>query len=518
MSEGGQFASLMASVGPVAEAFVNDKRFITNIMGPYGSAKTTSCIRKIVNSALWQKPGPDGVRRARWCVVRDTYAQLETNVMNSWFTWFPKTKANYNGREMCHRLHIGIAGLDGRPTDQIYLEMYFRAMGDQKAEDVLKGMELTGLWLNEVDTLDKSVLLFGLPRTGRYPPAKDGGCQWRGVISDMNAPDIDNWTYELLVEGKTGLTDEQQEEFSKELGPSFGVGFWRQPGGLSKEPKPENIDNLPPGYYQTLMLGFANNENHIRRFVHNEFGAVRDGQPVYPEYRDDFHLSKEPVAPDPKLPIDAGLDGGRTPALIFGQMQPNGQMQVIGELVIYDPQKKDELARLGPTAFGQLARNFIADKWPKCHMRYVFYDPALDFGADEDGYAWLDFFKKEFKAVYKPGGRDGNRLNPRLESVRRRLNSAPGGRPGLLLSAECRMLRRGFNNGYIIERVEFSNGMGRFRDAPHKNDYSHPHDALQYLSLGLDTRGDIVVDMDRRASERRATVKVSYSGYAGVGR
>jgi hypothetical protein len=40
-------------------------------MGPYGSAKTTSCFQKILNSvAMWQNPNPhDGVRRVK--VVRD---------------------------------------------------------------------------------------------------------------------------------------------------------------------------------------------------------------------------------------------------------------------------------------------------------------------------------------------------------------------------------------------------------------------------------------------------------------
>lgn len=518
MSEG-SFASLMAPVGPRAEAFVNDQRFITAIMGPYGSAKTTSCIRKIVNSAFWQEPGPDGVRRVRWCCVRDTYAQLEANVMNSWFTWFPKTKANWNGREMCHRLRFATAGLDGQPAGEIYIEMYFRAMGDQKAEDVLKGFELTGLWLNETDTLDGSVLLFGLPRTGRYPSAKDGGCQWRGVICDFNAPDIDNWTYDLLVEGKIGLTPDQLEEFGKELGPRFGIGFHRQPGGLSKDPRPENIDNLPKGYYETLMLGFGGNDNHVRRFVHNEFGAVRNGQPVFPEFNEAIHLAKEELKADPNLPIHAGLDGGRTPAMIFVQSDPvTGQLRVLDELVLYDPLKKDELQRLGPTAMGQIAREFVARRYPRCKMGTVFYDPSIDFGVEEDGYDWLRFFKKEFPAKFRPGGKAGNRLEPRHESVRKRLNQTPGGKPAFLLSPSCRVLRRAFNNGYVMERVKFSNGSGRFRDKPVKNDFSHPMDALMEATLGIETKASILDDMDMRQRARGPKGKVSYGGYAGAGR
>lgn len=511
-------ASLMAPVGPKAEAFVYDQRFITAIMGPYGSAKTTTCIRKIVNSAFWQNPGPDGVRRVRWCVVRDTYAQLQTNVMNSWFTWFPKTKQNWNGGELCHRLRFETIGFDGKPG-MVEIEIYFRAMGDQKAEDVLKGLELTGLWLNETDTLDKSVLLFGLPRTGRYPSAKNGGCQWRGVICDFNAPDIDNWTYKLLVEQDIGLTAEQEAEYGKALGPRFGIGFWRQPSGLSKEPLPENIQNLPEGYYESLMLGFGHNENHVRRFVHNEFGAVWNGQPVYPEFNRDIHVAREPLRADPTVPIDAGLDGGRTPAMMFVQNMPNGQLRVLGELVVYDPDKKQALERLGPTAMAELARDYVKLHFPNCRMGTVYYDPAIDYGADEDGYDWLKFFKNSFKAKYKPGGSAANRINPRLESVRKRLTMLIGGKPAMVIDPQkCPMLIRGFSGGYIFERVELSNGTGRFKEKPVKNDFSHGQDAFAEVSLGLDRNGaSIIEDMEDRHAARRKRGKVRHGGYAAAG-
>lgn len=509
-------ASLMAFVGPRAEAFVNDQRLFTAIMGPYGSAKTTSCIRKIVTSALWQNPGPDGVRRVRWCCVRDTYAQLETNVMNSWFAWFPKTKTNWNGRELCHRLKFEVVIETGEPV-VIEIEMYFRAMGDQKAEDVLKGMELTGLWLNETDTLDNGVLLFGWPRTGRYPAAKDGGCQWRGVIADFNAPDIDNWTYDFFVDQQTGLSAEQEAHLRAVLGPRFGIGFHRQPGGLSADPPAENLHNLPEGYYEGLALGFANKPNHMRRFVHNEFGAVFDGQPVFPEFNPAIHVATGPIAVDPRHPIHGGLDGGRTPALILFQLV-DGQLRLLDELVIWHPGKTDELQRLGPKAFAELARDMIAERYPTARLGTIFYDPAIDFGQDDDEEDWLRFFRAELKgARFRPGGRQGNRLEPRLESVRGRLVRMPGGRPGLLVSPSCRVIIRAFASGYVIERIRLSNGSGRFRDQPIKNDYSHGMDAVQYASLGIETSADILNDLDMRARQR-VPGKVRHGGYAGAAR
>jgi hypothetical protein len=85
------------------------------------------------------------------------------------------------------------------------IEMIFIGIGELKAEAVFKGMPMTVLWLNEVDTLHRDVLNYGLPRVGRYPAAKDGGCAWSGIIADFNAPEVDNWTYDLLVNKNLGV-------------------------------------------------------------------------------------------------------------------------------------------------------------------------------------------------------------------------------------------------------------------------------------------------------------------------
>lgn len=522
MSEQATAVGLMAPVGPRAEAFVNDQRFITAIMGPYGSAKTTSCIRKIITSVFWQRPQHDGVRRARWCVVRDTYQQLETNVLNSWFTWFPKTKDNWNGREMCHRLRFDVVLMDGAPASTIELEMYFRAMGDQKAEQVLKGLELTGLWLNEVDTLDRSVLRFGLPRTGRYPSAKDGGCAWSGVIADFNAPDIDNWTYDLLVEKNLPIDDETQAALREALGPRFGIGFHRQPGGRSIDPQPENIKNLPDGYYSTLMLGLSAND--VRRFVDNEFGAVRNGQPVYPEYNDEFHCSKTNLLPLPGLPVCIGIDGGNTPAAVFGQRTELGQIRTLDEVVVFADDEEKTLDRLGPRAFGQECRRVWDERFGRCTLGAIWSDPAAFYG-ESDGHSWIKSFEQGFNEARERGGMKmqvrvkaapatkGNRLTPRIECVRAGLTQNVGSQPGQLISPRCRTLRRGFNNGYVINRISLSNGMGRWKDEPLKNDFSHVHDAKQYLDLGLTKRGDAMAADERAgrdAARRRASSKVNH--------
>jgi hypothetical protein len=503
-------------VGPVARGFINDRMFISSIMGPYGSAKTTSCFQKILNAAIWQVPQHDGVRRIRCVCVRDTYGQLEKTVMKDWFSWFPKTKDNWNGEHNTHTILIDIPML-GR----LEIEMIFIGIGELKAEAVFKGMPLTILWLNEVDTLHREILNYGLPRVGRYPAEKDGGCAWSGVIADFNAPEVDNWTYDLLVNKNLGVSDELLAQLQAQYGAHFGINFHRQPSG--KSPEAENLDNLPPGYYDRLTIGFAGNENKIRRFVENEFGAVNNGQPVYPEFNDGFHVAKEFVQPIAGVPIHCGVDGGSTPAMVFGQEDDLGQVRILAECVVFNSDTEVQLLKMGPRQFGRMAREFVDRMWPKATLGEIWGDPAMFYGEGDSGedLAWAQEFSRVFgKKVRSAPGTKGNRITPRIEAVRSCLTTNAGSRPGLLVSPIAKHLRRGFNNGYVIQRVSFSDGSGRYKDTPHKNDFSHVHDALQYLVCGLKKRGTASEDMDAEQRERgrqRGNVSFGSSHFSGGG-
>ena len=84
-------------------------------------------------------------------------------------------------------------------------------------------------------------------RVERFPAARDGGCAWAGVVMDTNPPDADHWWHTLAEETRPE-----------------GFAFFRQPGGLREtasgrfEPDPaaENLENLPPGYYEETNPAF----------------------------------------------------------------------------------------------------------------------------------------------------------------------------------------------------------------------------------------------------------------------
>jgi hypothetical protein len=48
---------------------------------------------------------------------------------------------------------------------------------------------------------------------------------------------------------------------------------------------------------------------------------------------------------------------------------------------------------------------------------------------------------------------------------------------------ECKTLRKGFNGGYRYRKIGTS-GSAKYTPEPDKNEYSHPHEALQYAIAG----------------------------------
>lgn len=509
-SEGEAATMTMKPVGPVAKGFVESLSKIDIIMGPYGSAKTTSCLQKIILITMMQNPGPDGVRRSRGCVVRDTYDQLKSNVMKDFFSWFPKTKDNFNGEENVSKIRIDVPNIG-----MLEIEILWRALGeDRKPEKLFKGMQLTWLWLNEADTLLPSVVKFGFPRLGRYPAAKDGGCRHSCMFFDLNAPEVTNWVYDIAVNENLPVSKEELARMQALHGANFRVSFHRQPGGL--EPNAENLQNLPKGYYEGLKLTL--DEYEQKRFIHNQFGAVRSGQPVFPQFRDELHVAKTSIVPNPNLPLFVGVDGGATPAAVFGQKDHDGRLLVLAELVVFLPEDdKKILEKMGPTQFGETFRRFVNDNFPDMVLAEPFGDPAVfegSYGHEEDR-SWAEHFMGAAGIRIRPAPVKGNLFSVRKENMVKRMVRDNLPYCGMLVSPDCPWLRQGFNNGYTLPKTKLSDGSLALADKPDKrNPFGHAQDALQYLEAGVSKASNSIEDIDRRARARKRGSGVRRTGYA----
>ncbi len=74
---------------PTIAAFAESNARLRGLMGPFGSGKSSGCTAEIVVKSHAQEPGPDGIRRTRWAVIRNTYQQLKDTTIKTIFDWLP---------------------------------------------------------------------------------------------------------------------------------------------------------------------------------------------------------------------------------------------------------------------------------------------------------------------------------------------------------------------------------------------------------------------------------------------
>ena len=462
--------------GPVAQGFLADRRNeVRAILGPQGGGKTVTCIYDLLANAALQPACKNGRVRFRVAVVRDTYQRLEETTIKTWTEWIPRSAGEWEGgggRQAHH--HLRFETIRAGIKVPVEFEAIFAALGDQKVEDFMRGFEVTAFWFNEMDLLAEETLTLALGRIGRFPKQDDmpAGVTYRPyIIGDLNAPDIDSWFYKRFEEEKPQ-----------------GFRLYKQPSGRS--PRAENLHNLPPSYYERQVRLNASKPRWIRRFVDAQYGPSDEGEPVYSEYSDDVHLAPEPLLPFPKVPLRLGLDAGlQRPAAVFGQWLPNGQWRILDELVP---------GRMGAKRFSDLIRKWLEENGGGCPIGDCYADPAAWTGADREAgeLAWVETIMAELSIAIQPA--PSNEIALRCDAVRDELTyMIEANVPAFWLSPACKMLRKGFVSHYRYTIQNVGNSK-RTSDKPEKNDWSHPHDALQYLLLG--SKGKYaVVAADRHA-------------------
>jgi hypothetical protein len=446
---------------------MNSDAFFRGIMGPFGSGKSTACIMEMLFRAMEQRVGSDGKRHSRWAVIRNTYPELKTTTIKSWHQWIPSHLGRWvDTGPPAHHLQFG----------DVDLEVIFLAL--DRPDDIAKllSMELTGAWINECREVPKAVVDGLTGRVGRFPSVLMGGCTWSGIIADTNPPDSDHWWYRLAEEEKPE-----------------GWEFFRQPGGL--DPQAENRENLPERYYERQMSG--KDEDWIRVYIHGDYGFVRDGKPIYPEYRDSIHCKEFDLLPGP---IYIGIDFGLTPAAVFGQRTSMGQWRWHSELVTED---------MGAKRFSEVLRSIMSERYRGMEFAQVVGDPAGDTRAQTDEVTPFQILKAAGIPAFPAPTND---FIKRRESVASCLSRLVEGEPGLVIHPNCKTLRKGMSGGYNYRRLQVS-GEERYRDVPDKNIYSHVCEAGQYMLVGAGEARDLI-KRHRPYNNRRAFAESDYTVFS----
>lgn len=422
---------------PTLKDFAQCEAFFRCVVGPFGSGKSSASVIEVVRRGLAQKPGPDGISRTRWIVIRNTYRQLADSTIKTFLQWFPP-------------IHFGTY----RQSDNSYtitafencvIEVIFRALDRPDHVGNLLSLEVTGAWVNEAREVPWQIIEAVQGRVGRYPAQREGGPTWYGVWMDTNPSDTDSKLYKYFCE------QENDPKYAK---------LFMQPDGLGEQA--ENLKSLPGGneYYKRMAVG--KDPEWVKVYCRGQWGYVQDGRPVFPEYYDSTHCKE--IKSISYLPMYRGWDFGLTPACVMVQVSATGQLLILDEMV------SDSMG----------ADNFSDEVIAHCSQHYPDYefidigDPAGGQRAQTDEKTCFQILQS--KGIEIEGGLQS--LQIRLESVRKPLTKLVMGQPGFVLHPRCKMLRKGFMGGYQFRRLQTSTE--RFTATPDKNSYSHPMDALQY--------------------------------------
>jgi hypothetical protein len=468
--------------GAVLRAFMRDQASrVKIIQGPQGSGTSSVCCMHIFQRALAQQKQRDGRQRFRVHIFRETYSKLEETAIKTWKDWFPPgTGAGqfgifYETRPYLHEVRVG----------PLELDVTFMALEDiRDAKSYFMSLETSLIWFNEVQFAQYDVVREAVGRVSppRFPAMKDGGCQWGGLIADTNAPPADHWL--PIMRGDIPPPDWMAEEKRNALKKPASWGFFMQPPGLLEDfddkgrllgykpnPAAENLKYLPPNFYMEKIAGQT--KSWIDANIMNRSSVVTDGQPVYPQFRRDVHVSDRELEPIPGVPVAVGLDFGRQPAALIGQ-NLRGDWFVQREFIGRD---------VSAVEFAPELKAYLAQYYPG--YTFVFWgDPAGGQRGQATDKTPFDVFR-EHGMIVLPAPNPQNQRTVRWEATNAVLmrRSADGSRPSaMIVSPRCVTFITGMSGGYFMRRIRVSGE--RYADEPEKNQYSHICEAGENMLLG----------------------------------
>lgn len=429
---------------PTIKKFALSNKRVRCIIGPFGSGKSSGCVMEIIKRAHEQEAAPDGIRRSRWVVVRNSYRQLLDTTIKTFHDWFPP-KIFGEWRVTDHSYFI-------TKFPGVHLEVLFRALDRPDQVSNLLSLEVTGAWFNEVREIPKTIIEAMDARIGRYPSKRDGGASWHGMIMDTNPPDEDSYIYKMFER----IRPDNWEIF-------------KQPSGLSVHA--ENTKHLPKDYYKNLAKG--KDEMYIRIYIHGQYGFMVSGKPVFASFRDNVHVAPQKLEPIKGEDVLIGFDFGLQPACAIGQITQAGQLRILDELV----------------SDGMGLRQFCMNQLiPLLRQKYFgmnimgYGDPSGMSRSPTDETTCFDILHSPEIGLSNIIPAPTNALVPRISAVEFFLNKMNFGEPGFVLSPNCHFIRKAMNGAYHYEKDPKGQG-DEFRPVPVKNFASHVMDGVQALCM-----------------------------------
>lgn len=458
---------------PTIKAFILDYRpgalFYDWIVGPVGSGKTTGIFFKLCYMASLQAPSPDGIRRTRAVVVRNTMPQLKDTTLVSWGYWFKDgTAGKWHETDKRFVLRFG----------DVECEVLFRPL--DTADDVARvlSLEVTFVIIDEFVQLPRAIIDALSARVGRYPPKSAGGATNWGMWGSSNPDTEDNWWFDQLnnnvveVERMYIGEDPDVRAMRRRLSglpedPTGSIRYFVQPSGFSSDA--ENLDSLPGGAEYYTNQARNKSEVWIKQFIEAEWGFSIAGTPVIAAFKPAMHVSKRSLRYNPLLPLVVGFDPGLAgSALVFGQQDLEGRLMVLGELVQTNYGSKRLIS--------ERLRPYVTRRFPGARL-IIAPDPASLNRSQADERPII----AEFAKHYEVKAESNNRLPLRVDSIDHFCTRITDSGVALQIDEkECPTLIRALKGGWRFV-MDAKKGTVKGLE-PDKGPYSHVGDGFGYLA------------------------------------
>lgn len=493
------------SASPTIYRALADRARVVGIMGPVGSGKSHGCSAKVIHHASIQNIQPDGYRRSRYAIIRNTGPELKSTTIKTFTGVFPEGPHGsvIYSAPISYRLRWPTR--DGQPG--LDVELLFLALDNPTDVKKLLSLELTGAWVNEAREVHKAIIEALTGRIDRYPSFANGGAVLPQVWADTNPPDETNWFHEkfemggqpikfktpdgsyadlsyslhkqppaaLELEKRSNGTFESIEPGYEEY--VFEADEVLEAGGLywGINPEAENLANLSPTYYASQIINKS--ADYIRVYVQGKYGYVKTGKPVVPEFNRQLQVFDFPILQG--VDFFAGIDiggGTLTPAAVLGQVHP----QTGTKLIHFEICAED----MGVDNFVKVLKAFIGSHLQGFNIQTVYTDPAAE---QRD-----QIFETKVNEYLRAAGFHVTPAPTNDWKIRRQAIADPCsrmvmGKPALLIHPRCEMLVQGLNGKWDFKRLNITSSSGKalYADKPNKNEFSHPCDGLGYFCSGL---------------------------------
>ena len=433
------------------------------VVGPVGSGKTTANFFKLVYHAQQQMPSPDGTRRTRAVIVRNTMPQLKDTTLVSWSYWFKDGEAgDWNATDKNFTLRF--RAHDGSLCECVVM---FRPLDTEDDVSRVLSLEINFAIIDEFVQIPRKIIDNLSSRLGRYKlPDGTNPTVW-GMWGSSNTDTEDNWWYNYL--------HRSSPDANLDL-PASGQ-YFLQPSGLSDEA--ENLENLPPydgsnAYYLNQMEGKS--EGWINQYIRAEWGFSAAGKPVVDSFKPALHISHSRLRYDPLLPLILGLDPGLAgTALIFTQYDLHSRLLVLGELLA---------SNIGAKRFiVERLRPYLRTYFPlvlQTNNLIVAPDPAANNRQPSDERTIAQDFRDAF-GTHAVKVETNNRLHIRLDAIEHCTTRLTDVGPALLIDEKmCPVLIRALKGGWrwkINTKTDEATGK-----EPEDNMFTHPGDGFGYAA------------------------------------